>query len=243
MSYPAPLELPARASILETSQQFMLGESVSPDIVYKLGRACTAHCLAAAQELLVDGTEIPVRDVVDFVLEQGAESGSGLYHDGKGWDIVGLSDLMRLKGYTVVSQNLAYESDATDIARASANGRVRSDLEKSLLVLRSDYGGRDRQRWAEPIRHTLQQGGLVLTSMQIPLLAGDGYGMHAVLVTDIDTDRDEVTYFDPDYYNTARYGSAAPTIERCDTERLMYRRPLSEHLNYMSGEVTHVLAP
>lgn len=215
---------------------------MSPDVVYKLGRACTAHCLAAAQELLIDSAEVPIRDVVDFVLEQGAETDSGLYHDGKGWDIVGLSDLMRLKGFTVVSQNLAYEPGTTDIARASASGRVRSDFEKSLLVLRSDYGGRDRQRWAESMRHTLEQGGLLLTSIQIPLLAGDGYGMHAVLVTHIDEELDEVTYFDPDYYNTVRYGSAAPTIERCDDERLMYRRPLSEHLGYMSGEVTHILA-
>lgn len=237
------LETSLDASVLETSQQFLLGEQASSDAVYKLGRACTAHCLAAAQELMGVTGNTSIDEVVDFVLRYGAETGSDLYHDGKGWDIASLADLMRFNGFSVISQNLRYGADESDVSQAVKTGRVRSETEKAHLVLRSDYGGKSRERWAGSLRHTIDLGGVAMTSIQIPLLSGDGYGMHAVLVTEIDETLDELTYFDPDFYNLSRYGSAAPTIERVDENRLLYRRPITEHLSYMTGEVTHILPP
>lgn len=241
MTATEPLEKPVEASILETSQQFLLGEHAPADVVYKLGRACTAHCLAAAQELMGVTPDNATDNLVDFVLQYGAETGSGLYHDGKGWDISSLSDLMRLNGFSMISQNLRYGSGESDVQQAAKTGRVRTEAEKSHLVLRSDYGGTSRERWPESISHTLDLGGMVMTSIQIPLLSGDGYGMHAVLVTGLDEAAGEVTYFDPDFYNLSRYGSAPPTIERVDETRLIYRRPIVEHLSYMTGEITHIL--
>jgi hypothetical protein len=229
------------ASILDVPQQLLLGETASSEVTYKLGRACTAHCMAAAQEIMRPEEQTNITELVDFVMTEGAETGSELYHDGRGWDIVGLSDLLRLKGHPVVSQNLKYTNRDFNVYAAAERGRARSEREKTHLVLMADYGGLERRRWAGALNHTLQLGGLVLSSIQIPLLSGDGYGMHSVLVTDIDEASDTLDYFDPDYYNLARYGGSPPDIARLDDERLLYQRPIEDHLGSMTGEVVHVL--
>lgn len=226
---------PKEGSIYEIPQQLLGGEDAPEEIMHALARACVVHCAAAA----VNKEHAPsVDELRDFVLEHGAGSGSDLYTEGIGWNVIGVAELLRHQGYSVISQNLNYAPGDTNIKQATEAGRIRSDFEKERMVLLSEYGGPSRQNWAEAIKHSRAFGGKVIASIQIPLISGNGFGTHAVLVQDIDDDT--VTYFDPDHYNLTRFGQNKPAIEKIHETELIYKRPLGEFLGAMTGELMHI---
>lgn len=228
----------SEGSIYEIPQQLLGGGDIPEDVEHALARACVVHCAAAA----LNREHAPsVYELKDFVVEHGAGSGSELYVEGVGWNIVGVADLLRHRGYSVISQSLGYGSDDLDLKKAGESGRVKSDFEKERLALLAEYGGKSRGSWLDAVRHTRTFGGKVIASIQIPLLSG-GFGTHAVLVQDID-DEANVTYFDPDHYNVARFGENKPDIERIHETELIYKRPAHEFLSVMTGELVHVYPP
>lgn len=225
----------------EIPQQHLAGESIDPPLEFALARACLAHCVDVGQTYINPTPSRSVEELVGFVSAYGASSDSELYRSGHGWEITKLADLLRLEGYQAVSQNMNYTGNEVNVSAAAESGRVRSDFEKSRLVLFGQFGGATRDKWLAPVEQTLLFGGYSITSIQIPLLSGDGYGPHAVLVLDIDKESDEVTYFDPDFYNTVRHVSNTQAIEEVtDAKGLIYKRPLHEHLAAMTGEVLHI---
>ncbi len=241
MSLSASVE--TAGSIFETPQQFLAGEIVSPDVEYKLGRACTAHCFSLVKAELDDTADRSTETLVDFVLTNGANTKSGLYSDGVGWNIIGLADMLREDSYRVIAQNMYYSREERDLQQAYSIGRARTEFEKARLNLYGSSGGLDRSRWLEPMYNTLLFGGLVVSSIQIPLLSGDGYGKHAVVITEIDEEEGKITYFDPDFYNQQRYSMGSVSIERHTEPELIYKRLIEEHLNVMTGEVVHIFGP
>lgn len=227
------------SSVLETSQQYLAGPEIPHALEFKLGRACLAHCFSASSEYLgMQATS--TQELVSFIDAFGAGTESQYYHDGIGWRIPELANLSRINNLEVVVQDLHYDREHTNIQAAERRHRVSSDFEKSRLNLLADYGGEDRSKWGEALDATVMTGGVAICSITIPLLSGDGYGGHSVMVTDIDLDGDRVTYFDPDFYNTSRYGSTVPDIDVADPSKLIYTRPLSDHLSVMGGSVAHV---
>lgn len=233
-------KLQTNGSIYEIPQQLLGGEDVPYEVGHALARACVVHCAAAA----VNKEHAPtVDELKDFVIEHGAGSGSKFYKEGIGWNVVGVADLLRHDGYSVISQNAGYDKNKLDLKNASESGRVRSDFEKERLILLTENGGKNRGKWLDAIRHTQTFGGKVIASIQIPLISGDGFGTHAVLVQDISEDNQTITYFDPDHYNVARFGGAKPNIERIHETELIYRRPTSEFLASMTGELIHIYPP
>lgn len=227
-------------SITEVPQQFLLGEQVGKDVEFKLGRACVAHCAAVVEQFYNPGAG-SVEALTAFVLEHGAGSNSEFYQEGRGWNTVAVADLLRLQGFSVISQNLTYGPEEGNFNAAVHAGRARSDTEKSSLNLYWPYGGNDREKWLIPIESTIGRGGYVIATISIPLLSGDGFGGHSIILTDVDTSRGMAEYFDPDFYNLNRYGSQPLAIERHHTKPLHYTRPLEEQLSVMTGEVLHIL--
>lgn len=227
-------------SIIEIPQQFLLGEHVSQDVEFRLGRACVAHCAAAVEQFCSDEV-VTVETLTDFVLEYGAGSNSEFYHEGRGWNNVAIADLLRLQGFSVISQNLNYDPAEGDFNATLAAGRAKSDTEKASLNLYWPYGGADRRRWLDPLDSTLKRGGYVISTISIPLLSGEGFGGHSVVLTDIDIPNGTVEYFDPDFYNVNRYGSQPITIGRHSSKPLHYIRTVEDHLSVMTGEVLHIL--
>lgn len=235
------LKAPSDGSIYEVPQQLLAGdlESVPEEVAHALARACVVHCAAAA----LNPEHAPsTEELVDFVVEHGARSGSHMYKEGTGWNMIAVGDLLRHKGYSVVSQGLKYDSNHFNLKSATESGRVRSDFEKERLILLTEYGGSSRGKWLDALRYTQAFGGKSIASITIPLMSGDGYGTHAVLVEGVD-DRGMVTYFDPDHYNVERFGDNPPDIERVDESRLVYQRSAHDFLMAMTGEVTHIFPP
>lgn len=229
----------SNGSIYEIPQQLLGGEDVPEEVGHALARACVVHCAAAA----VNKEHAPsVDELKDFVVTHGAGSGSELYIEGAGWNIIGVSDLLRHEGYSVISQNLGYSPDQADLEKATQSGRVRNEFEKERLSVLSKYGGESRDSWIDAINDTVASGGKAIVSLRIPLLSGEGFGTHAVLVQDLDS-QNEITYFDPDHYNVARFGEDRPNIDRIHESELIYRRPTSEFVEAMSGEVIHIYPP
>lgn len=228
-----------KLSPLEVPQQQLAGEGVSSDLEFKLARACLAQCFVVAEDLLHNQTT-DIEDLVSFIDKNGANTGSDYYSEGEGWRSVHLASLIRSKNMHVVVQDMRYDRQHTDIKTATEQGRVNSDFEKSRLNILAEYGGLDRSKWIEAIEHTIALGGIAVSSIDIPLLAGDGFGRHAVLITNASAEEGTITYFDPDAYNILRYGSKAPQISRADDTKLIYSRPSTEHASIMSGTVTHL---
>lgn len=229
------------ADILRTPQQYLLGEQVSSEIEYKLGRACLVHCLAAAEAIVGEGS-YALSDVAEFVCSNGADTGSEFYEQGTGWRHVPLANVLRAAGFGIVLQDLRINSISYSDVCAVRSGRVRSIFERTQLKLYSEYGGEERSRWPRAFEATLNRRGVVLTSISIPLLSGDGFGGHGVLVTGYDGE--SIEYFDPDAYCLTRYGQVnSPTITRVSEERLFYSRPMHEHLGAMTGAVMHIFPP
>lgn len=230
-------------SILETPQQYLAGDSPPGNLEFKLGRACTAHCLSVSRQILDSTRETTITELIDFVDTFGANSDSGLYDDAKGWQIIELADLLRLDGLKVVSQNLNISVDTADFDAALKVGRARTNYEKSRLNLYLSGGGSDRNRWIEPIQSTLSSDGLVVASIQIPLLSGEGYGNHTVIITKIDKNDEIIYYFDPDFYNTLRYQNGAHDIIKSEQSGLFYQRSIADQLGAMTGEILHIFPP
>lgn len=230
-----PQSGPQDKSIYEVPQQFLLGEEISPEQEFALARGCVVHCAAAA----LDQEHAPTtNELADFIVQYGAGSGSEMYQDGAGWKQTAVADLLRHDGYSVISQNLNYGSDETNLEQMTEAGRVRSDFEKERLLVLSEHGGKSRENWLTAIEHSTMMRGKAVVSIRIPLLSGDGYGDHAVLVHSIDDEF--VTYFDPDYYLVQRHGENPPDIQRVDEEKMIYRRPRQDFLGAMSGNVMHL---
>lgn len=235
------IETSQGGSIYEVPQQLLAGdiEQVPEDVAHALARACVVHCAAAAlNQEHAPSTE----ELVNFVVEHGARSGSDLYEEGVGWNMIAVGDLLRHKGYSIISQSLKYDSDHFDLKSAAESGRVRSDYEKERLALLTQHGGSSRGTWLDALRYTQAGGGKVIASITIPLMSGNGFGTHAVLIEGID-DQGILTYFDPDRHNVERFGDNPPNIERTDGSRLVYRRPVQDFLAAMTGEVTHIFPP
>lgn len=228
-------------NILNTPQQQLAGEDCPSTLRFKLDRACTVHSLAAASILL--GKVVSIQEVVDFVNSNGAETGSAYYSEGHGWRSVELADEMRQKGFTIIAQNLNIHSDEMNLDAAQFSGRIKTESEAQVLQEYAQFGTvhpEERQKWWQPIGRTVTSGGLVLTSVQIPLLSGNGEGGHSVLITDHDQVNQNVTYFDPDIHYLDRYKEPKPPISKIDTDKLLYERPAEDMQKHMSGEVIHI---
>ena len=231
--------MPSQDRLDASSQQFLAGETIPPQLERQLGRACTAHCLAVARDHLGVSPPASREDFIDFVAEYGAETESPFYSNQGGWNLIALADVLRLEGCSVVVQNMRYGSEATSIVQATQTGRVRSAAEQCYLTEHALYGGDSTDEWLDAVHVTLRDGGVSATSMNIPLLSGDGFGRHSVLVTEM-SER-AVTYFDPDYYNVVRLGSAGYQVHAVELGGRYYRQAKQHFTARMSGEVTHIV--
>jgi hypothetical protein len=243
-------------SFLETPQQdlrYLLSHSGELDasLQYALDRSCTPHCIEAIAEL--HGLQLPSLDrlqgYVAFLQENGAhpEKGSSnknTYLVDDGWYNIAIADLLRSNGFAVVSQNLAFDAQASDLAAARRIGRIRSDHEQEILERRTAYGGKDRERWLGTIQDTIADGGYALVSIVIPSSKEENAnGRHSIVVTAIGPD--EVTYFDPDKLAIARYGqdASAQHIRHQQDGKLLYTQDVPRFTDRMAGEVMHIFPP
>lgn len=220
------------------------------DLQYALDRSCTVHCIEAIAEL--HGLHIPsldrVQEYIAFLRKHGAHpikgsASEGYYSVDDGWYNIAVADLLRANGFEIVSQNLHYNAQASNITAAQNAGRIRSTREQINLEHLATYGGKDRLRWLGAIEETLRCG-YALVSIVIPSSEVVGaVGRHSVVVLSIDSEG--AVYFDPDKLVLERHGEDAQRqkIVRLDENKLIYKQPTDRFLTRMTGEVMHIFPP
>jgi len=231
-------------SVLDVPEQLLDGIDVDRITEKRLGRSCLVHCIEAARETFdgpVDGRR---GNLIAFIMQYGHETSSDLYHDGAGWITTQIAELLRLEGHPVVVQNPSVDETNHNRKKSDETSRAKSEYEHMLLKRYARYGGSDKSRWLDPISETLAQGGLATVTINIPLLSG-GFGSHSVLVTDI-TDKDEVLYFDPDWYYATRYTTRIESpdgIRKYDefSTELFYVQPKDAFTARMEPNIMHIL--
>lgn len=243
-------------NFLETAQQDLQEilkheELANEDLQYALDRSCTPHCVEAIAEL--HGVHIPSLDRIDeyvgFLKSHGAhpEKGSNnadIYGVDDGWYNIAIADLLRINGYTVVSQQLQYDSASSDSQLARVSGRVRSDEEVSKLDELAAYGGDKDPSWLYALSDTLHKNGYVIASIKIPSSKQpNAWGKHSIVLTGIEENR--VHYFDPDKLALERYKEtiAEQNILHEGGNKLMYSQGIREFLGRLTGEVIHIFPP
>ncbi len=239
---------PTHHDLLRVPQQLLMGEIIDKEREFRLGRACLLQCVSVARLMLDESADVSLDGLVGFLDTFGpGHEEKGYYAEGLGWVATSLADTLRFAGHPVVSQNLQYDINSTDLQQSTNSRRVTTDNERNILLQLGEFGGKDKNRWIEALKYTTRQHGLSAVSIFIPSIVDGRAGLntHSVLVFDIDDETDRVEYIDTDTHAMFRYEGDAAVQQDIQTARdpgtpLYYSQPAKQFAERMTGQALHI---